>query len=105
MGRFPRAILLSLALTAPAPALADPSCFGLCSVDCVKPISIPDRWDDNSVPGATGWANNGVWDSEKFTDANGNEIYDLGEPFVDGSSAWWRGGAGPLDGKYSAENY
>jgi hypothetical protein len=104
VGRL-RNLLLLLALAAPAPALADPSCFGLCSVDCVKPISIPDRWDDNGVPGSVGWANNGVWDREIFSDTNGNGLHDPGEPFIDGSSAFTKGGAGPLDGIYSAESY
>jgi len=89
----------------PTAALADPSCFGLCSIDCVKPISIPDRWDDNSVPGAVGWSGNRQWDSEKFTDTNGNGVYDAGEPFQDGTSAFTRGGAGPLNGRYDAESY
>lgn len=105
MGRFRNLVLLCFALAAPAPALADPSCFGLCSIDCVKPISTPDRWDDFSVPGSTGWSGNGQWDQEKFTDTNGNGIWDPGEPFIDGSSAWTKIGAGPLNGKYDSENY
>jgi hypothetical protein len=104
MGRLRDAFIL-LALLVPAPALADPSCFGLCSVACVKPIAINDRWDDFSVPGATNWSGNGVWDSETFTDSNGNGIYDPGEPFQDGSSMYTRAGAGPINGKYDAETY
>jgi hypothetical protein len=100
-----RNLVFALALSAPVPAFADPSCFGLCSVDCVKPISIPDRWDDSGVPGATGWANNKVWDRETFSDTNGNGIYDPGEPFTDGSSAFSKSGHGPLDGVFSAELY
>jgi len=82
-----------------------PACFGLCSIDCVKPISIPDRWDDFSVPTAHNWLGNGTWDSEKFTDTNGNGLYDPGEPFVDGSSLYTKVGAGPINGKYDAEYY
>src|SRR5690242_4997146 len=104
MVRWPN-LIVALALAAPLPAAADPSCFGLCSIDCVKPISIPDRWDDFSVVGSTGWSGNGVWDQEKFTDTNGNGIYDPGEPFIDGSSAWTKLGAGPKDGKYNEETY
>jgi hypothetical protein len=99
-----RNALLFLALL-PAPALADPSCFGLCSIDCVKPIAIPDRWNDNSVPGSVGWASNGTWDSEKFTDTNGNGLYDPGEPFQDGSSQYSTGAAGPRNGRYDSEFY
>jgi hypothetical protein len=83
-----------------------PPCYlGICTTDCVKPIVIPDRWDDDSVPGSGGWANNGVWDSEIFTDTNGNGIWDPGEPFIDGSSMNSRSGHGPLDGLYNAEYY
>ena len=103
MVRF-RSVLFALALI-PAPALADPSCFGLCSIDCVKPMTIPDRWDDFSVTGSVGWSGNGQWDSEKFTDTNGNGLYDPGEAFVDGSSAYTTSGHGPVDGQYNAEYY
>src|SRR5262249_31481446 len=84
---------------------ADPACFGLCSMDCVKPISIPDRWDDSSVPTAPGWSNDHQWDSEKFTDTNGNGIYDPGEPFVDGSSAYTKSAGPTPNGQYDAEYY
>src|SRR5262245_24172227 len=99
-----RKLLFVLALV-PAPAFADPSCFGLCSIDCVKPLTIPDRWDDVTItPGTAGWAGNNRWDTENFSDANGNGIWDPGEPFVDGSSRY-SGSHGALDGSYNAEFY
>jgi putative Flp pilus-assembly TadE/G-like protein len=77
----------------------------VCKVQCLKPWSIPDRWDDFSVPNAKGWSGNKVWDQEKFTDTNGNFYHDAGEPFQDGSSAWTKGGAGPVNGQYDEEYY
>jgi len=103
MGRIRKALIL-LALL-PASAWADPSCLGLCTTDCVKPLAVADRWDDFSVPGARNWSGNGVWDQEKFTDTNGNHIHDPGEPFQDGSSAWTKNGAGPVNGQYDEEYY
>jgi hypothetical protein len=60
-------------------------------VSCAKPISIPDRWDDvtptpgydGSAPKRPHWDHNGQLDSESFTDANGNGLWDVGEPFTD----------------------
>jgi putative Flp pilus-assembly TadE/G-like protein len=79
----------------------------VCSVQCLKPWTIPDRWDDFSQPNATGWSGNNVFDGEKYTDSNNNLYYDNGEPFVDGSSAYTKtkGAAGPMDGQYSSEYY
>lgn len=54
------------------------------SACCVKPWAIPDLWDDTTViPGHADWRNNGTWDSESFTDQDGDRVYDTGEPFVD----------------------
>lgn len=74
------------------------SCSGVCSTTCVKPISIPDRWDDSGA-GIAAWANNGIWNGENFTDTNNNKLWDPGEPFVDGSNG------GFLDGIYNSELY
>src|SRR5215471_11996418 len=62
-----------------------------CRKACVKPWSIPDRWDDwDSIPGHEEWANNGVWDHEPYVDTNANGYYDPGEPFTDqnGDGVW-----------------
>jgi hypothetical protein len=90
------ALALALALVAlstlPRAALAQipPNCTELCGVTCVKPIAIPDRWDDvTAIVGYAGggkapnWRGNGVFDQESFTDMNGNGLYDPGEPFDD----------------------
>ena len=84
-------------------AVATARCGGTCSVSCVKPWSIPDRWDDfTAIPGYTGggrrtadWRNNLHWDNEDFTDTNSNRLHDPGEPFVDGNG----------NGKYDEEAY
>lgn len=89
--KIPLACLLALVLA--APALAQSQCVTLCQVNCVKPISIPDRWDDTtpiagydgSVPKKPNWRNNGQLDQESFTDANANGLWDPGEPYVDGN--------------------
>jgi hypothetical protein len=80
-----------------------PGCTEVCGVSCVKPVAIPDRWDDiTPIPGYAGggtnipdWRNNGLWNGEAFTDLNGNGLYDAGEPFVDGNH----------NGKYDAEAF
>jgi hypothetical protein len=62
-----------------------------CRNPCVKPWSIPDRWNDTLVvSGHEDWANNGVWNHEPFQDTNGNGTYDDGEPFTDqnGNGVW-----------------
>ena len=88
---------------APVAAIATARCGGTCSVSCVKPWTIPDRWDDiTGVPGYMGerplgedWRNNRHWDSEVFTDVNNNNLYDLGEPYIDLNT----------DGQYNEEAY
>src|SRR5262249_13227672 len=81
-----------------------PGCSEVCGASCLRPWTFADRWDDFSVA-APKWQGNHVWDREKFTDTNGNGYYDQGEPFIDGSSAFTVGEAGPLDGQYNAEYY
>ena len=83
----------ALATPAAAPVFAQipPGCSELCAVSCIKPISIPDRWDDvTPIPGYAGvplkngnWRNNGQFDQEAFTDTNGNSLHDDGESFED----------------------
>lgn len=83
--------------------LAEAACGATCGVQCVKPWSIPDRWDDvTPIAGYTGgnkklgnWQNDKKWNSEVFTDLNGNNLWDPGEPYIDGNS----------NGKYDAEAY
>ncbi len=88
------AMLLAIAgnclLAGPVLAQGQTNCTPLCAVSCIKPISIPDRWDDvTPIAGYTGgvkkpnWRNNGMFDQENFTDVNGNGIWDEGETFVD----------------------
>jgi hypothetical protein len=67
----------------------------VCGLTCFKPWSIPDRWDDSGRPGFPEWAGNGRWDSERFDDWNGNQLYDPGEPFTDQNG----------DGRYTSEYY
>ena len=77
-------------------AVAAARCGATCGVTCVKPWSIPDRWDDQTpIFGYTGgvtingtkldnWRNNNKWDGEKLTnDVNGNGIYDPGDSYDD----------------------
>jgi len=77
-------------------------CGATCGVQCVKPFSIPDRWDDiTPIPGYTGgnkrpnWQNDGKYEQEDFTDANDNSLWDKGEAFVDGNG----------NGEWDHENY
>jgi len=85
-------------------AVAAAACGATCGVQCVKPWSIPDRWDDSTpIPGYTAsnktkggnWQNNNKYDQEDFTDANGNNMWDPGEAFVDGNA----------NGQYDQEQY
>lgn len=87
-------------------ATATARCGATCSVTCVKPWSIPDRWDDvTGIPGYMGeqigkkkrpeWRGDNHWNSEKFTDANGNGLYDVGEAYVDDNG----------NGRYDQEAY
>jgi hypothetical protein len=67
-----------------------------CRKACIKPWSIPDRWDDSlGVRGHEDWDNNGVWDHEPFRDTNGDGYYEAGEPFTDQN----------VDGVYNEEYY
>jgi hypothetical protein len=78
-------------LAMPALAQVAPNCVELCDVVCIKPFSIPDRWDDaTAITGYTGggkkpnWQNNNNCDSETLTsDVNGNGLYDPGDGYVD----------------------
>jgi hypothetical protein len=90
-------ILGALALACPlavAPASA---------ADCVFSIAIPDRWDDmTAIPGHAGgaksapdWRGDDAFDQEAFTDLNGNQLWDPGEPFVDANA----------NGRFDAEAY
>lgn len=76
----------------PAAARAqDPPCSPLCCAPCLKPIAIPDRWDDTtSVAGYSGgakgrrdWRGNGQYDRESFEDESGDGLFTAGERFVD----------------------
>lgn len=65
-------------------AVACARCYSVCSVPCLKPWSIPDRWDDLTLmAGHPTWRGNGLWDREDYVDANQNRHYDLGESFTD----------------------
>jgi hypothetical protein len=78
----------------------------------VKPISIPDRWDDvTAIPGYAGaisrqpnWRNNAHYDFESFSDLNANRIWDPGEPFTDGNvnGVWDHEAYHPLNTGYIA---
>jgi len=83
-------------------AVACARCGALCAVSCLKPWSIPDRWDDiTPFPGyETGrdaWVNNEQWDHEEFIDQNGNGIWEPGEPVDPGSD---ENGNGQYDEEY-----
>ncbi|MEP7028297.1 MAG: hypothetical protein ABI960_06860 [Candidatus Eisenbacteria bacterium] len=81
-------------------------------MSCIKPISIPDRWDDvTPIPGYTGgskkpnWAGNGRYDFESFTDLNANHLWDPGEPYTDsnGNGAYDREAYDPVTTGYNAD--
>ena len=87
-------------------AIATARCGGTCSVSCVKPWSIPDRWDDvtgiagymGEVSGRTrrpDWRNNGAFDFEEFTDTDQSGKWEPGESYEDDNG----------NGQYDAENY
>jgi Flp pilus assembly protein TadG len=67
----------------------------LCSASCMKPWSIPDRWDDQSDVGYPAWQNNGFYDKEEFTDQNDSGYWEQGESWEDLNN----------DGKYNLEFY
>jgi len=70
-------------LLAEASAAAEAEFFLVCGTSCVKPWSVPDRWDDTN--------DNGEYDyAEPYTDSNGNDQWNPGEPFEDqnGNGAW-----------------
>ena len=87
-------------------ATATARCGATCSVSCVKPWSIPDRWDDiTGIPGYMGekigkkknvdWRNNLHWNAEGFTDTDESGMWEPGESFVDVNK----------NGRYDQENY
>jgi hypothetical protein len=92
MIRVALAGILALLSAVPVMAQPTPGCAPLCAVSCVKPISIPDRWDDvTGIAGYMGggrnpeWRNNNSYDYEDFVDGNANRLYDSGEAYVDGN--------------------
>ena len=99
--------LALLGAAAPVLAQGQTGCVALCAVSCIKPISIPDRWDDTTpIAGYQGgivngkrlpnWRLNGLWDSETITnDVNSNRLYDPGDSFEDQNG----------NGVYDAELY
>jgi hypothetical protein len=65
-------------------ANATAQCAALCAVSCLKPWSIPDRWDDTTPiagydSGPNAWVNNEEWDSEDFIDLDEDGMWDPGE--------------------------
>lgn len=90
--------VVALVVLAPAPARAQSdACVDVCGAACLKPWSMPDRWDDvTGIPGYMGelvgtrrnpdWRNNARLDRETFTDTNGNRLHDAGESFIDGNT-------------------
>jgi Flp pilus assembly protein TadG len=73
---FLRVPFLSNTNTADVKAVAAAEMIDICSVQCVKPWAIPDRWDDANGDGFFTYG-------EPFTDMNGNGLYDSGEPYTD----------------------
>jgi hypothetical protein len=67
----------------------------LCAASCMKPWSIPDRWDDQSDVGYPAWQNNGFYDKEDFSDLNDSGFWEQGEPWQDLNN----------DGAYNLELY
>jgi hypothetical protein len=56
-------------------AVAEAEYYFVCGTDCVKPWSVPDRWDDTD--------GDGEYDGRPFDGLNGNGLYDQGEAFTD----------------------
>jgi hypothetical protein len=92
-----------LPLTGRVAAIAAARAGEVCAVQCLKPWSIPDRWDDSGRPGWPAWKNNDHWDAEAFTDLNENGVRDANEPFTDGVDM--NKAKGPKDGQYTQEFY
>jgi hypothetical protein len=90
-------LLPALAFGAPAPARIGDGCLPVCETNCLKPFSIPDRWDDGTlVAGHDDWRGNGRWDAERVTDdINVNGLYDPGDGYDDSNA----------NGAYDAEPY
>ncbi len=57
-------------------AVAEAEYYFICGTDCVKPWSVPDRWDDTDDDGEYDYA-------EPYTDLNGNGQWNPGEPYTD----------------------
>jgi hypothetical protein len=87
-------------------AIATARCGATCSAQCVKPWSIPDRWDNvTAVPGYAGevngrdrrpdWRANNQYDFEEFDDANDSGKWEPGESWDDDDG----------DGQYDQEAY
>jgi hypothetical protein len=99
--------LALLGAAAPVFAQGQPGCVALCAVSCIKPISIPDRWDDTTpIAGYAGeivngkrmpnWRLNNAWNSERvINDVNANGLYDPGDSYEDLNG----------NGMYDAEAY
>jgi hypothetical protein len=84
-------------------ALAAARAGEVCRQNCLKPWSIPDLWDDQTlITGWPQWRSNNQYDFEDYTDLNGNYLWDPGEPFIDGKSDKMNG---TPDGSYSQEIY
>jgi Flp pilus assembly protein TadG len=72
-------------------------CGAVCNNQCVKPWSPPDRWNDfSNVAGHANWNGNNQYDSEPWTDRNGNFQYDQGvDTFTDQNA----------NGRFDGEEY
>ena len=57
-------------------AVAEAEHYLVCATDCVKPWSIPDRWQDLDGDGTFDYG-------DPYTDVNDNGQWDLGEPYDD----------------------
>jgi Putative Flp pilus-assembly TadE/G-like len=55
---------------------AEAEYYLICGTDCVKPWSIPDRWQDLDGDGEFDYG-------EPYTDGNANDQWDMGEPYED----------------------
>jgi hypothetical protein len=67
----------------------------ICNAKCLKPWSIPDRWDDMAFAGYSDWQNNGYFDKEEFNDLDESNYWNPGEPWEDVNN----------DGRYNQEFY